>query len=52
MSYKLRKCCSCGRLFLYSDTKDDPIVYFQKSSYCKSCIEDPIIKALLRNYQR
>ena len=51
MSYKLRKCCSCRKIFLYSDSKDDLIVDFLKNSYCKSCLKDLIMKALL-NYQR
>lgn len=30
MSYKLRKYNACGKLFLYSDAKDDLIVDFLK----------------------
>ena len=52
MSYKLRKCNACGKLFLYSDAKDDLIVDFLKNSYCKSCLEDLIMKALLHHYHR
>lgn len=52
MSYKLRKCNACGKLFLYSYAKDDLIVDFLKNSYCKSCLEDLIMKALLHHYHR